>query len=72
MPKNKQAIIKFNMHPDTVVHGSSHNPYNKYVKNQLNIINKKKTKDEKEYYLWLFICYLKQNLRINKDKLPWC
>ena len=43
----------------------------KYVKKQLDYISNKKTKDEKEYYLWLFIHFLKKNLRLNKDKIPW-
>ena len=70
MPK-KIAFDKFNMHPSTMIHESNHLKYNTYVKSHLNIINTYHTSDERCYYLWLFVSYLKKNLKFNNDNIPW-
>lgn len=70
MPK-KKAFDKFNIHPKTMVHEGNHLKYNTYVKSHLNIINTYHTPDERCYYLWLFMSYLKKNLKYNKDNIPW-
>jgi len=61
----------FNLHPDTLVH-KNHNYYNIYVKEELdNIYDISRNNDEMEYELWLFVCFLKDNLVFNKLKIPW-
>ena len=70
MPTEK-GINKFNLHPDTMYH-SNHPDYNKYVKYELDKINRNSDNiDEIEYNLWLFVNYLKMNLVFNKEKIPW-
>ena len=70
MPTEK-GINKFNLHPDTIYH-SNHPDYNKYVKYELDKINRNSDNiDEIEYKLWLFVNYLKMNLVFNKENIPW-
>ena len=70
MPTEK-GINKFNLHPDTMYH-SNHPDYNKYVKYELDKINRNSDNiDEIEYKLWLFVNYLKMNLVFNKENIPW-
>lgn len=71
MPNSKNTIKILNLDPNTVVHNGSHIKYNFYVKQNLNQIQKYKSNDEKKYYLWLFVNYLKDNLKINKENIPW-
>ena len=67
----KKGIIKLNLDPETIFH-HPHPKYNKYVKYELNYMYLKyNNNNEMEYNLWLFVNYLKQNLRINKDNIPW-
>ena len=70
MPNNK-GIAKFNMAPGTLVHDGPHRSYNKYVGEKLDEISENRCTDSQSYYLWLFVSYLKDNLRINKDGIPW-
>lgn len=71
MPNSKNTIKILNLHPNTIIHDGSHVKYNFYVKQNLNKILKYKSIDEKKYYLWLFVSYLKDNLKINKENIPW-
>ena len=70
MPKYV-ALDKFNMHPLTMVHEGNHLKYNSFVKYNLDVINNYQTQEEQCYYLWLFVCYLKKNLKFNNDNIPW-
>tara|TARA_Y100001973_G_C5070764_1_gene267442 strand:+ start:16 stop:387 length:372 start_codon:yes stop_codon:yes gene_type:complete len=60
MPTSK-GVKKLNLHPDTITH-SCHPKYNERVKNNLdNIYNAYKTKDHREYMLWLLVNWLREN-----------
>ena len=54
----KDGIEKLNLHPNTLYH-CAHPQYNRYVKQQLDEIYRC---DDKEYQLWLFVCWLKKIL----------
>ena len=71
MPNNIKTIELLNLKENTMIHSGGHLKYNAYVKNQLNVINKYRNYDEKCYYLWLFLHYLKKNLKFNEDNIPW-
>lgn len=71
MPNSKNTIKILNLHPNTIIHDGSHEKYNFYVKQNLNKILKYQSIDEKKYYLWLFVKYLEDNLKINKENIPW-
>ena len=67
---NRRAPEVFRLHPRTLIHGP-HVPYNKYIKRTLDGINRRATDtEEKEYLLWLFISFLRKNLKKNCDKIP--
>ena len=67
----KNGKYHLNLHPDILYH-HNHIKYNKYVKYELdNIKFTYSNIDEIEYRLWLFVNYLKMNLVINKDNIPW-
>lgn len=68
---NKYGKYILNLHPDTLVHQGGHVHYNRFVKSILDEILLENTDDDKKYILWLFIHYLKNNLQINKDNIPW-
>ena len=70
MPKYV-AIDKFNLHPNIMVHEGSHLKYNAFVKKNLDEIFTYSNNEEKCYYLWLFLSFLKANLKFNKDNIPW-
>ena len=70
MPNNK-GIEKLNLHPNTLVHDGGHVPFNKYIKHELDYIHGKWEFDEKKYLFWLFLCYIKKNMKFNDDQLPW-
>lgn len=68
---NSKAKNYINLHPDTLIH-RNHPKYNKFVKLNLDMINKKcRTNDEIEYNIWLFVNFLKDNLVFNKENIPW-
>lgn len=67
----KPAISHFNLNPNIMIH-KSHMKYNKYVKEILDdIYSKSNCIEYYEYNLWLFVNYLKSNLKYNKDNIPW-
>lgn len=70
MPKYA-ALHKFNMHPNIMVHEGNHLKYNAFVKQNLDEIFQYPNNQERCYYLWLFVCYLKKNLKFNNDEIPW-
>ena len=70
MPKHV-AIDKFNLHPNIMVHEGSHLKYNAFVRKNLDEISTFPNNEEKCYNLWLFLSYLKRNLKFNKDNIPW-
>ena len=71
MPNSINSVNILNLNPNTIIHNGSHIKYNLYVKKKLNKIYEYKSNDEKKYYLWLFVNYLKDNLKINKENIPW-
>jgi hypothetical protein len=54
-----------------MVHEGSHLKYNEFVKENLDKISIYPNDDDKSYNLWLFISFLKPNLKFNKDNIPW-
>ncbi len=70
MPTKKGKYI-LNLHPETMVHEGGHHHYNKFVKENLDEINTKSEYDEKKYEFWLFLMFLKSNLKFNNDNIPW-
>tara|TARA_A100001015_G_C14634874_1_gene573123 strand:- start:29 stop:409 length:381 start_codon:yes stop_codon:yes gene_type:complete len=68
---NKKGIIKFRMDPRTLVHDGPHHLYNCYVGEKLDEIYNYKDMETQSYYLWLFVGFLKNNLRINSQNIPW-
>lgn len=71
MPNSKKSLSILNLRHNTMIHNKNHLKYNSYVKEQLNILNMYDTLDEKNYYFWLFLNYLKKNLKYNEDNIPW-
>jgi hypothetical protein len=71
MPNSFAAARYLNLRNDVMIHQGCHNKYNLYVKKELNKINELTTLDEKNYYLWLFLHFLKKNLKYNEDIIPW-
>ncbi len=71
MPNSMKTIELLNLKENTLIHIGGHLKYNTYVKKQLNIINKYKSYDQKCYKLWLFLHYLRKNLKFNEDNIPW-
>lgn len=71
MPNSFAAARYLNLRNDIMIHQGSHNKYNLYVRKELNKINEMNTLDEKNYYLWLFLHFLKKNLKYNEDNIPW-
>lgn len=69
MPNN-DAIKRFHLHPDTLIHQGGHRKYNYYVKEQLDYIQGL-NKDAQEYEFWLLLHHLKSNMKYNKDGIPW-
>jgi hypothetical protein len=66
------GIKELNLDPNCLVHEGGHPKYNKYVGSQLEKIkNEYETIDEQRYQIWLFLHYLKDNLRYNNDIIPW-
>jgi hypothetical protein len=59
------------LHDDILLHGGGHIAYNKFVKKELDIINKLQTTDEVHYEFWLLMTFLKKNLAYNVDHIPW-
>ena len=71
MPNSEKSLKILNLRKDTLIHNGGHLKYNKFVKKNLNIISSFKSYDEKCYQLWLFVNFLKDNLRLNKENIPW-
>ena len=71
MPNNVSSVKKLNLRKDIMIHIGGHLRYNNYVKKNLDNIYKYKKYDERCYYLWLFIHYLKKNLKYNEENIPW-
>jgi hypothetical protein len=71
MPNSIRSVKLLNLRENTMIHIGGHLKYNAYVRNQLNIINAYNSYDEKCYYFWLFLHYLKQNLKYNEENIPW-
>ena len=63
-------LEKLNLDPNTLVHDGGHPQYNSYVGKELQKIYNEPTIDMKRYKLWLFLHYLKDNLKF-KGSLPW-
>ena len=71
MPTNF-GVKELNLHPDTLVHDGGHHAYNKYVGEQIEkIYREQQTIDDKQYQIWLFLHYLKDNLHYKNDIVPW-
>ena len=71
MPTNI-GVKKLNLHPNTLIHEGGHRSYNKYIGKQLEKILKEQYMiDDKQYQLWLFLHYLKDNLHYKNDIIPW-
>lgn len=67
----KKGKIKLNLHPNVLYH-HSHPEYNKYIKKELDkILLETNNIEEAEYILWLYVHYLRDNLVIKKDNIPW-
>jgi len=72
MMPTRLGIKELNLHPDTLIHDGGHPAYNKYIGKQIEkIYNEEKTIDAKQYQIWLFLHYLKDNLHYKNDKIPW-
>jgi len=69
MPNNN-GKYHLNLHPDTIVHQGGHAKYNLFVKYHLDEINKLPHEDS-TYEFWLFLHYLKKNMKKNDDNIPW-
>ena len=69
---NRLGIKQLNLHPDTLMHDGGHPAYNKYIGYHIEKIYKEKnTIDEKQYQIWLFLHFLKDNLHYKNDIIPW-
>ena len=72
MMPTRLGIKELNLHPNTLIHDGGHPAYNKFIgKNLEKIYREEDTIDEKQYKLWLFIHFLKDNLKYNNDIIPW-
>lgn len=68
----RHGIKELNLHPDTRFHEGGHSQYNKYVGKILQqIYIEEKNKEAKQYQMWLFLHYLKDNLIFKNNKIPW-
>jgi hypothetical protein len=56
----KKGKEDLNLHPNTIYH-QAHPRYNKSVKKVLDEIYKR---EDKEYQLWLYVCWLKKTLTV--------
>tara|TARA_Y100000389_G_scaffold66748_1_gene62957 strand:- start:441 stop:932 length:492 start_codon:yes stop_codon:yes gene_type:complete len=70
MMPNKKGFEQLNLHKDTLIHDGGHAKYNSYVGKHLQRILNEPDLDVKRYKLWLFLHYLKDNLKY-KGVLPW-
>jgi len=70
MPNKKGKNI-LNLNPDIRIH-RSHYCYNLFVKDSIcEIYRNNKSLDEREYNMWLFVTYLRDNLKYYTEKIPW-
>tara|TARA_A100001011_G_C14197915_1_gene794370 strand:- start:240 stop:731 length:492 start_codon:yes stop_codon:yes gene_type:complete len=70
MMPNRNGLEQLNLDPNTLVHDGGHPQYNSFVGKELQKIYNEPTIDMKRYKLWLFLHYLKDNLKY-KGNLPW-
>lgn len=68
---NRFGKNELKLHDNIRIHHSHYN-YNIYIKDMLNKIYKNnQLRDEREYNLWLFVNFLRDNLKYNSEKVPW-
>ena len=54
------------------MHDGGHPSYNKFIGKQLEkIYREEETIDDKKYKLWMFLHFLKSNLKYKNDIIPW-
>lgn len=72
MMPTRLGIKELNLDPNTRIHDGGHSAYNKFIGKHLEkIYREEETIDEKQYKLWLFLHFLKANLKYNNDVIPW-
>ena len=64
------GIKELNLDPNTRIHDGGHSAYNKFIGKHLEKYIEEETIDEKQYKLWLFLHFLKANLKYNNDVIP--
>ncbi len=68
----RYGIKQLNLHPDTQFHEGGHVQYNKYVGKILEkIYNEENSIQAKQYQIWLFLQYLRDNLIFKNNDIPW-
>lgn len=70
MPTHKGKLY-LNLHPNTRVHEGGHRQYNKFIKKELDTIEKGEDVDYKKYKLWIMVTYLKDHLLEDENDIPW-
>jgi hypothetical protein len=67
---NKKGKNVLNLHPGSLIHEGGHLKYNNFVKYHLDEINKNSFETSR-YEFWLFLNFLKKNMKYNEDNIPW-
>ena len=68
---NRNGKDKLKLADNIRIHKAHYN-YNLFITDNLNkIYNNNKSFDERDYNLWLFVSYLRGNLKYNTIKIPW-
>ena len=70
MPTRK-GMKYLNLSPDLRIHDCGHAIYNIYVKKTLDSIYANDSLDEKKYYFWHFLKFLKKNVDNKNYNIPW-
>ena len=65
-------VSSYVLNNDKIIYHHSHRKYNKYIESNIEtILNNNMTKDEKQYYFWLFVKNIEFKLLNNNKKIPW-
>tara|TARA_B100001057_G_C22635915_1_gene866237 strand:- start:456 stop:896 length:441 start_codon:yes stop_codon:yes gene_type:complete len=68
---NKLGIEKLNLNPRRLIHDGGHIEFNKYILTELNEINKIDNVEECKYEVYQLLHFIKKNMNMNEDNLPW-